>query len=312
MRYFWIVLPRVRWMCGRQAPPLSVTMSWKCFPLLPSSECCTRTGGCPAGMACPGSFSPSLAPNLAYSALRAAGVGGGVQAHSFSLRGSESCRVLQPHPRSPQVPVTRAFSLSLDLGLSALKMPKDADNGGRATSGSARKGRRPHSSPQNPLLDCSLCGKVFSSASSLSKHYLTHSQERKHVCKICSKAFKRQDHLYVGVWADPAGGRGGAAMVPCPFVPSQISPLWGFPLPCPPPSVTSASSRLHSHTAVQRSLVQPQIHTRGESAAGLEACDGSLQGRFHPGGNWAHSREIFGVPGRCLRRTDLSFIRNMY
>ncbi|XP_023505772.2 zinc finger protein 541 [Equus caballus] len=82
-----------------------------------------------------------------------------------------------------------------DLGLSALKMPKDADNGGRATSGSARKGRRPHSSPQNPLLDCSLCGKVFSSASSLSKHYLTHSQERKHVCKICSKAFKRQDHL---------------------------------------------------------------------------------------------------------------------
>ncbi|EAW57502.1 hCG1775774, partial [Homo sapiens] len=69
---------------------------------------------------------------------------------------------------------------------------KEADEGGRATSGSARKGKRQHSSPQNPLLDCSLCGKVFSSASSLSKHYLTHSQERKHVCKICSKAFKRR------------------------------------------------------------------------------------------------------------------------
>ncbi|XP_025125189.2 zinc finger protein 541 isoform X3 [Bubalus bubalis] len=82
-----------------------------------------------------------------------------------------------------------------DLGLSALKVPKEADEGGRATSGSARKGKRQHSSPQNTLLDCSLCGKVFSSASSLSKHYLTHSQERKHVCKICSKAFKRQDHL---------------------------------------------------------------------------------------------------------------------
>ncbi|KAM7059555.1 zinc finger protein 541 [Molossus nigricans] len=82
-----------------------------------------------------------------------------------------------------------------DLGLGPLKAPKDADEGGRATSGSARKGKRQHSSPQNPLLDCSLCGKVFSSASSLSKHYLTHSQERKHVCKVCSKAFKRQDHL---------------------------------------------------------------------------------------------------------------------
>ncbi|XP_062969244.1 zinc finger protein 541 [Cynocephalus volans] len=82
-----------------------------------------------------------------------------------------------------------------DLGLGMLKVPKEADEGGRATSGSVRKGKRQHSSPQNPLLDCSLCGKVFSSASSLSKHYLTHSQERKHVCKICSKAFKRQDHL---------------------------------------------------------------------------------------------------------------------
>uniref|UniRef100_A0A4W2E5W6 Zinc finger protein 541 n=1 Tax=Bos indicus x Bos taurus TaxID=30522 RepID=A0A4W2E5W6_BOBOX len=82
-----------------------------------------------------------------------------------------------------------------DLGQGALKVPKEADEGGRATSGSARKGKRQHSSPQNTLLDCSLCGKVFSSASSLSKHYLTHSQERKHVCKICSKAFKRQDHL---------------------------------------------------------------------------------------------------------------------
>ncbi|XP_037010982.2 zinc finger protein 541 [Artibeus jamaicensis] len=84
---------------------------------------------------------------------------------------------------------------SQDLGLAALKVPKEPEEGGRAPAGSVRKGKRQHSSPQNPLLDCSLCGKVFSSASSLSKHYLTHSQERKHVCKICSKAFKRQDHL---------------------------------------------------------------------------------------------------------------------
>ncbi|XP_059941120.1 zinc finger protein 541 [Mesoplodon densirostris] len=82
-----------------------------------------------------------------------------------------------------------------DLGLGVLKVPKEANKGGRATSGSTRRGKRQHRSPQKPLLDCSLCGKVFSSASSLSKHYLTHSQERRHVCKICSKAFKRQDHL---------------------------------------------------------------------------------------------------------------------
>ncbi|XP_073081940.1 zinc finger protein 541 [Manis javanica] len=81
-----------------------------------------------------------------------------------------------------------------DLSLGKLQVPREADEGGRATSGRPRKGKR-HHTPQNPLLDCSLCGKVFSSASSLSKHYLTHSQERKHVCGICSKAFKRQDHL---------------------------------------------------------------------------------------------------------------------
>ncbi|KAI5933789.1 Zinc finger protein 541 [Manis javanica] len=76
-----------------------------------------------------------------------------------------------------------------------LQVPRDGDEGGRATSGSAGKEEQHHTSPQNPLLDCSVCGKVFSSTSSRSKHYLTHSQERKHVCGICSKAFKRKDHL---------------------------------------------------------------------------------------------------------------------
>nr|XP_056703502.1 zinc finger protein 541 [Euleptes europaea] len=82
-----------------------------------------------------------------------------------------------------------------ELGLPKPSAPKDVDPGGRTSSGSGRKGKHQQSSPQAPFLDCSLCGKVFSSTSSLSKHYVTHSQERKHVCKICSKAFKRQDHL---------------------------------------------------------------------------------------------------------------------
>ncbi|XP_067170512.1 zinc finger protein 541 [Apteryx mantelli] len=82
-----------------------------------------------------------------------------------------------------------------ELGLPTLTGSKEVEQGGRSNSGTARKGKHQHSSPQASFLDCSLCGKVFSSASSLSKHYLTHSQERKHVCRICSKAFKRQGHL---------------------------------------------------------------------------------------------------------------------
>jgi hypothetical protein len=40
-----------------------------------------------------------------------------------------------------------------------------------------------------------VCGKVFGNASALAKHKLTHSDERKYVCSMCGKAFKRQDHL---------------------------------------------------------------------------------------------------------------------
>ncbi|XP_074872755.1 zinc finger protein 541 [Carettochelys insculpta] len=82
-----------------------------------------------------------------------------------------------------------------ELGIPVPVAPKEVDQEGKSNSGGARKGKQQHSSPQNPVLDCSLCGKVFGSASSLSKHNLTHSQERKYICKICSKAFKRQDHL---------------------------------------------------------------------------------------------------------------------
>ena len=42
---------------------------------------------------------------------------------------------------------------------------------------------------------CGVCGKVFNNSSALAKHKLTHSDERKYSCQICSKAFKRQDHL---------------------------------------------------------------------------------------------------------------------
>lgn len=40
-----------------------------------------------------------------------------------------------------------------------------------------------------------ICEKAFSNASALTKHKLTHSDERRHACTTCGKAFKRQDHL---------------------------------------------------------------------------------------------------------------------
>ncbi|CAL1266686.1 unnamed protein product [Larinioides sclopetarius] len=60
------------------------------------------------------------------------------------------------------------------------------------------KGARPvkATSPSRPgTQPCPTCGKVFSNSSALTKHKLTHSDERKYVCQLCAKAFKRQDHL---------------------------------------------------------------------------------------------------------------------
>ena len=71
-----------------------------------------------------------------------------------------------------------------------------------SSTGSGRAGRPPRGSRGSQggvreRASCSLCGKMFNNSSALAKHKLTHSDERKHVCPICSKAFKRQDHLYV-------------------------------------------------------------------------------------------------------------------
>ena len=56
------------------------------------------------------------------------------------------------------------------------------------------KGRPAKGGPRQ-IASCALCNKTFNNSSALAKHKLTHSDERKYVCNICSKAFKRQDHL---------------------------------------------------------------------------------------------------------------------
>ena len=182
-----------------------------------------------------------------------------------------------------------AFSLHLDLGQGALKVPKEADEGGRATSGSARKGKRQHSSPQNTLLDCSLCGKVFSSASSLSKHYLTHSQERKHVCKICSKAFKRQDHLCVGAGSGRLprglGARLGLSTPPI----SLHSPCRG-PRGCATCAQTQTGFlEVPGFWGPDPHGPSPQTHSREASAAAI--------GRRDPCGLKTHPRGSFVLEG---------------
>lgn len=59
----------------------------------------------------------------------------------------------------------------------------------------SEKGKGTRESGNNNNNVCAQCGKQFSSSSALAKHRLTHSDERKFVCPICSRGFKRQDHL---------------------------------------------------------------------------------------------------------------------
>ena len=56
------------------------------------------------------------------------------------------------------------------------------------------KGKRGGSKADSNI-QCTQCLKKFGSSSALAKHKATHSDERKYICNICEKGFKRQDHL---------------------------------------------------------------------------------------------------------------------
>jgi uncharacterized Zn-finger protein len=57
------------------------------------------------------------------------------------------------------------------------------------------KGKRGVSAKADSNIQCTQCLKKFGSSSALAKHKATHSDERKYICTICEKGFKRQDHL---------------------------------------------------------------------------------------------------------------------
>ena len=57
------------------------------------------------------------------------------------------------------------------------------------------KGKRGAGAKADSNIQCTQCMKKFGSSSALAKHKATHSDERKYICSICEKGFKRQDHL---------------------------------------------------------------------------------------------------------------------
>ena len=83
-------------------------------------------------------------------------------------------------------PLTISSSTSSSTPSTPTKPKSPSPATARKTNSSGSK-----ASPQS----CSVCSKVFSNASALAKHRLTHSEERRYHCNICGKAFKRQDHL---------------------------------------------------------------------------------------------------------------------
>ena len=90
---------------------------------------------------------------------------------------------------------------------------EDGETSSAGTSSSAmtksKMGQRSKGRPLKPMgstpsgtgsgcrtvIQCSICSKTFNNSSALAKHKLIHSDERKYACNLCSKAFKRQDHL---------------------------------------------------------------------------------------------------------------------
>lgn len=107
---------------------------------------------------------------------------------------------------SQPVPSNVSFSQSSSPSLQVRQLSEQSIANGSSPfhgSGSARAVENPapvvHTrgrkrSKKGPFI-CPECRKEFSNQSTLTKHMITHSDERKFVCPQCSKAFKRHDHL---------------------------------------------------------------------------------------------------------------------
>jgi uncharacterized Zn-finger protein len=94
----------------------------------------------------------------------------------------------------PQSPLTISPTSPITLPSSPLP-PKTPLTPTTSPVTSRKSGSSGSSSSKASPQSCSVCSKLFSNASALAKHRLTHSEERRYHCNICGKAFKRQDHL---------------------------------------------------------------------------------------------------------------------
>ncbi len=112
------------------------------------------------------------------------GQGGHSSNHSFDLLDSDSFSEM-PNSLSPSCQAT----YDENSGHSFAETKKCSND---STPAPIKKKRK---SGPTVRPACPDCGKEFSNQSALSKHKLTHSDERKFVCTQCAKAFKRQDHL---------------------------------------------------------------------------------------------------------------------
>jgi len=65
----------------------------------------------------------------------------------------------------------------------------------KRTKAKSKNGKGQVSPGKGGQVECNQCHKSFNNTSALAKHKLTHSDERKFLCTICEKKFKRQDHL---------------------------------------------------------------------------------------------------------------------
>jgi uncharacterized Zn-finger protein len=119
------------------------------------------------------------------------GQGGHSSNHSFDLLDSDSFSEM-PNSLSPSCQPYDDNNSGHSYGNGSDGKQKQSaltEANGCAPTRKKRKG----GPPVRP--SCPDCGKEFSNQSALSKHKLTHSDERKFVCNQCAKAFKRQDHL---------------------------------------------------------------------------------------------------------------------
>lgn len=57
--------------------------------------------------------------------------------------------------------------------------------------------RNVHENTTCPTTSCADCGKQFANVYQLSRHKLTHTEDRPFVCEVCSKAFKEKTALTV-------------------------------------------------------------------------------------------------------------------